>query len=196
MAILKLENEMSDSVNKERAVISSLINHHFCIENVPQNSILGVLNSSNTEVKELGKQFDWDFLSDENLENTTKPFILFNEVNKWSYLIWNVWDFEETKQMTLFLSKELNTTVYYFFVDPWIATCRWVLADNGNLLTSYYESHGSILDNDGNSEKGKILNPEDDFESKFWNIYNSLCPSIEVLNKEQNVTLTKGYLSR
>lgn len=187
---------MSDSLNKERALISSLINHHFCIENATKNSILEILNASNTEVTELGKQFDSVFLSDENSENTTKPFILFNEVNKWNYLIWNIWDFEETKQMTLFLSKELNTNVYYFFVDPWIATCRWVLADKGNLLKSYYESHGRILDNDGNSEKGKILNPEDDFESKFWNIYNGLCPSIEILNKEETVILTKGYLSR
>ncbi|KFF07099.1 hypothetical protein [Flavobacterium reichenbachii] len=187
---------MLESINKNRNLISALVNHHFCIENVTKSSVLEVLKVSNTEVLEFDEKFDWSFLSDENSNNTTKPFLLFTEINEWSYLIWNVWDFEETKQMALFLSKELNTKVYYFFVDPWIATCRWVLADKGNLLASYYESHGKILNNDGNSEIGNILKKEDYFEDKFWNLYNSICQSIEILNKQQNVILTKGYLSR
>ncbi|BFM43287.1 hypothetical protein CFS9_19280 [Flavobacterium sp. CFS9] len=186
---------MSESVNKERNLISSLINHHFCIENTAKSSILEVLKVSDTEVIEFDEKFDWSFLSDESSSKTTKPFLLFDQINEWNYLIWNVWDFEETRQMTLFLSKELNTKVYYFFVDPWIATCRWVLADKGNLLTSYYESHGEILNNDDNAETENILEQEDDFEDKFWKLYNSICQQIEVLNKEQNIIVTKGYLS-
>lgn len=187
---------MLESVNKNRNLVSSLVNHHFCIENANKNSILEVLKTSNTEVVEFDEKFDWSFLTDENSDDTTKPFLLFDQINKWNYLIWKVWNFEETKQMTLFLSKELNTKVYYFFVDPWIATCRWVLADKGDLLSSYYESHGTILDNDGNSEIENALKQKDDFEDKFWNVYNSICQSIEILNKQQNVISTKGYLSR
>ncbi|KAF2516016.1 hypothetical protein [Flavobacterium foetidum] len=192
---------MADSINTQRNLISSLVNCHFCIKNASKTSILKALNASNLEVVEFDEKFDWDFLSDENPNNTTKPFILFSEINEWCYLIWNVWDFEETKQMTLFLSKELNTKVYYFFIDPWIATCRWILTDKGKLLKSYNESHGTILNDEGDFEIETIIRnklkdqKENEFwEDKFWKLYKNICQPIEILNKEQNILLTKGNL--
>ena len=193
---------MLGSENKKRNLISSLVNQHFCIEHATKSSILEILKTSNTEVLEFDERFNWDFLSDKSLDNNIKPFMLFDKINEWNYLLWNVWDFEETKQMTLFLSKELNTKVYYFFIDPWIATCRWVLADKGKLLSSYYESHDKILNDECDFEietaiRNKLKDQgEDEFwEDKFWELYTHLCQSIEILNKEQNILVTKGILS-
>ena len=100
---------------------------------------------------------------DKKNENCDKRFLLFDKINEWNYLRWNVWDFEETKQMALILSKELNTKVYYFFIDPWIVTCRWILADNGELKESYFESHDQILNNQGEWESIKAEDKNDFF---------------------------------
>ena len=193
---------MSDSINETRNLISTLVNHHFCIENATKSSILEVLTTSNNEVLEFDENFDWLSFNKEDADNTTKPFLLFEKINEWSYLISNVWDFEEIKQWTLFLSKELDTKVYYFFLDPWIATCRWVLADKGKMLTSYYESHDTILNDEGDFEietairnKLKDQGENEFWEYKFWELYNQLCQPIEILNKEQNILVTRGNLS-
>ena len=161
---------MLDLKNKKRNLISSLINHHFCIENITKDTILEILKPLNYEIIEFNEKFDWSFLYDESNKKTTKPFILFDKINQWSYLILNIWDFEEIKKMSLFLSKELNAKVYYFFIDPWVATCRWVLADKGKLLKSYNESHETILNDDGYFEIENLIRSKlkDQKENEFW----------------------------
>ncbi|OOV16595.1 hypothetical protein BXU10_20810 [Flavobacterium sp. LM4] len=197
----KKKNLKLIKVEKESPLINTLINHHFCIKDSNNNEILKVLNASYTEKVLVDNKFNWNFLFDEKTKNFDKQFLLFDKINEWNYLRWNVWDFEETKKMTLILSKELNTKVYYFFIDPWICTCRWIMADKGQLIESYFESHEKFLNEDGNWEfvnkpKNKQNKQEkaEFWEDKFWKLYKRSCQPIDIINHRQNISAIKGEL--
>jgi hypothetical protein len=182
---------------KEIKLINTLINHHFCIKGSATKEILSVLNTSFSEEF----LFDSTFASGFLFEETQKRFLLFDKINEWNYLIWNVWDFEETKKQALFISEKLNTQVYYFFIDPYICTLRWVLADKGKLIRSYYESHNNVLDDEGSFEIEDQIRTElkkqdgkEFWEDKFWLLYEKMCPPIEVMNSYESIAAIKGEL--
>jgi hypothetical protein len=197
----KKKNPKLDKMENENPLIDTLINHHFCIKDSNINYILKVLNISHSENILFDNKFDWDFLFDEKMKNFDKRFLLFDKINEWNYLRWNVWNFEETKKMTLILSKELNTKVYYFFIDPWICTCRWIMADKGQLIESYFESHENFLNEEGNWELvNKAKNEENEqekvefWDDKFWKLYKRTCQPIDIINDRQNILAIKGEL--
>ena len=188
-------------MDKDQPLINTLINHHFCIKDSTTDSVLNVLDTSFTDTFLFDNKFDWDFLFGDKIEDNKKRFLLFDKINDWNYLRWNVWDFEETERLTLYISEKLNTKVYYFFIDPWIFTLRWVLADKGQLIKSYFESHDKILIDKGYFEiEGKIrteLKKEGDeefWEDKFWQLYEKICQPIEIMNKNKNIKTIKGEL--
>lgn len=195
------KKEIKDNqVEKEQPLIDILINHHICIENSATENILNVIDTTFTENILFDKEFDWDFLFGDKIEENKKRFLLFDKINEWSYLRWNVWDFNETEKLTIHISEKLNTKVYYFFIDPWIFTLRWILADNGQLLKSYFESHDQILIDKGNFEieekiRAELKKEKDEFwEDKFWQLYEQICQPIEIMNKYQNIKAIKGEL--
>jgi hypothetical protein len=187
-------------MENEHPLINTLINHHFCIENATAESILTVLDTSFTENILFDKEFDWDFLFGDKIDRNKKRFVLYDKINNWNYLRWNVWDFDEAERLTLHISEKLNTKVYYFFIDPWIFTIRWILADKGQLLKAYSESYDQILIDKGDFEidekiRTELQKQEDEFwEDKFWQLYEKICQPIEIMNKYQNIKAIKGEL--
>lgn len=189
-------------MEQEQTLISTLINHHFCIENATSESILNVLDTSFTENILFDKGFDWNFLFGDKIEDTKKRFLLFDKINDWNYLRWNVWDFDEAEKLTLLISEKLNTKVYYFFIDPWIFTLRWILADKGQLLKSYFESCEEILVDKGFFEIEEKIRTElqkqgeeEFWEDKFWELYETICQPIERMNNYQAIKAVKGELN-
>ncbi len=188
-------------MDKEQTLINTLTNHHFCIKNTTLDCVLNSLDTSFTGTFVFDDSFDWDFLFGDTIEAHKKRFVLFDRINDWNYLRWNVWDFDETEKLTLYLSQKLNTTVYYFFIDPWIFTVRWILAENGELLKSYFESHDEIVIDKGQFEiEEKIrteLKKEGDgefWEDKFWQLYEKICQPIESMNKITTIKAIKGEM--
>ena len=197
----KTETQEKLVTERKQEMINTLINHHFCIKGSTSNDILSVLDTAYSETFLFDHEFDWDFLFGDRIDGTKKHFLLFDKINEWNYLRWNVWDFEETKKLTLLISEKLNTKVYYFFIDPWIFTLRWVLADKGKLVKAYFESHGQILNNEGHFEiEDKIRTElqkegEDEFwEDKFWQLYDKICQPIDIMNTMTSILAVKGEL--
>ncbi|WGD35285.1 hypothetical protein [Olleya sp. YS] len=182
-------------------LINNLINHHFCIRGKTKEEILECLNIEFQEQIIFDADFDWEFLSAENVENK-KRFILFDSINDWAYLRWNIWDFEVTKKLVSKISKELNTEVNYFFIDPWIFTLRWIIAKNGKVTRIYYEYQDVIIEQSGELElekeirkKIKKRDGENEFwEDKYWDLYEKMNPPITILNEKTEVSAVIGEL--
>lgn len=175
--------------------ISNLINHHFCIKGKYQDKVLKHLNPRFKKSLVFDHTFDWNFLSTEEGENE-KRFILFEPTDGWTYMRWNVWDFEPNKSQALALSKELDTAVNYFFIDPWIATLSWVIAKKGEILSSYNESHAEILEQQGEFVPMGNKNKEPEFwEDKYWSFYYKMNLPISVLNHTKNLNAVIGELN-
>ncbi len=182
-------------------MINNLINHHFCIKGKTKDEILKCFNLEFKEHMIFDADFDWEFLFAEDIENK-KRFILFDPINEWTYLRWNVWDFEETKALVSRLSKELNTEVNYFFIDPWIFTLRWIIARDSKLISVYYESHEEIIEQSGelnieNEVRERIKEKDGDeefWEDKYWDLYEKMNPPITVLNEMKNINAIIGEI--
>ena len=190
----------TSKMEKGKLLINTLINHHFCINNSTTDSILKVLDTSFTDTILFDNEFDWNFLFGDEIKGNKKRFLLFDKINDWNYLRWNVWDFDETEKLTIHISDQLNTKVYYFFIDPWICTTRWVLADKGQLIKSYFESHDKILIDKGYFEieekiRTELKKQKNEFwEDKFWQLYENICQPIEIMNRNKNIKAIKGEL--
>ncbi len=183
------------------SLVHTLINQHFCIKDATIDDVFNSLEVKRSKKILLDNKFDWDFLFDEKIWNTQKRFILFDKVNQWTYLQWNVNDFEETKRFAQLLSKKLDTAVYYFFIDPWVFTCMWVLAEKGILTKVYFEYQDEIIHDEGYLEAENVIRitlkkeGEDEFwEDKYWQLYETICQPISILNTKESIKAIKGTL--
>ncbi|MCC7453080.1 MAG: hypothetical protein IT222_02850 [Crocinitomix sp.] len=171
--------------------INTLGMAHFCIHhNDPIDILREYYSISNLSEKQSVKKIDWDFIYKEN--EKSKRFILLTDLNGWSYIIWTYWDFQENVVLATDFSKILKTTVNYYFVDSYIATSRWVFANNGILTRAYFESHGNKLFDFGTNEVESELrlNIKEVFvESIFWDLYEKTCQSLELVNRQNRKEL-------
>lgn len=190
-------------MEEKQPLIYTLINRHFCIKDATTDNILDVLETSFIDAFIFDNKFNWDFLYDEKIKGNKKRFLLFDKINDWNYIIWNVRDFDETERLTLYISEKLNTKVYYFFIDPWIFTLEWVLAENGQLIKSYNESHDQIFIDKGHFEIEEKIRTElrkqgdeEFWEDKFWQLYEKICQPIRIINQHKNIKAFKGELKQ
>ncbi|WP_421797271.1 hypothetical protein [Haliscomenobacter sp.] len=175
--------------------------NHFCIKNASTKDIIAAVNADFSEAFVFEPDFDWAFLYGEE-ESKEKRFLLLPSNENWTYLIWNVQDFKENSLMATSLSKKIDCEICYIFIDPWIATCGWTIADRGETTRSYYESHGQVLVDEGNSEientiRNQIKAVDGDnewWEDKFWKLYKELTVPISQLNAYQSIEAIKGNL--
>lgn len=190
-------------MKKEEQLVSPLINHHFCIKHTIIGTVGSVLDTTHIEAFTFDSQFDWDFLFDETIKKTEKRFLLLDKITDWCYLQWNVTSFDKNKKMALFLSEQLQTEVAYFFIDPWIFTCSWVVAHDGKLVRAYSEAYEEILNEEGvleQEQKIRVMLKEQDgedefWEDKFWELYETLVQPIEIINSLKKVSAIKGLLN-
>ena len=185
----------------KKPLIETLINYHFCIYKSNIEDIIDNLDISFSEEISFDNTFDWAFLFGEEDGQDQKRFLLFDKINDWNYLRWNVQSFDENKQMALALSQKLNTKVYYFFIDPWIFTCEWVIAENGKLIKSFFESHDKVFEDEGYLDieteiraKLREAGKNEFWEDKFWELYDKICQPIEIMNSRENIPAIKGEL--
>jgi hypothetical protein len=114
------------------------------------------------------------------------------ELNDWSYFIWDHWDFNANLNFAKELSEILQTSVNYYFVDSYIATSRWIFANEGLITRAYYESHGQKIFDAGFNETENNLraNIDETFvEDLFWELYEKTCVSLEYVNKQNRTKL-------
>lgn len=185
-------------IASQKTGINALICHHFCIKNVNKDDIINCLPAVSIEDISFFDDFNWDFLlKSEDRER----FIVFDKINGWAYLRWNVTKFEDNMNMAVHLSSCLATNVYYFFNDPWIATISSVFASDGSIKRAYYESHGTVLYEAGvwpeeQNIRNNLKGNSTSFEDVFWLLYEQTCPSIETINNQNNISATIGELKQ
>lgn len=171
---------------------------HFCIkDNNPIEKLRRSYFISDLSDKQTVNKIDWDFIY--RGDEKSKNFILLTDVNDWSYILWNYWDFEGNIQLANDLSKLLNTTVNYYFVDSYIATARWIFANKGEVTRAYFESHDQKLFDIGMNEieiELRATIKEVFVESIFWDLYEKTCVSLEFVNRQKRTELKmyKGTL--
>jgi hypothetical protein len=188
-------------MEKGKLNLSAEGKNHFCIKNASTKDIIAAMNANFSEAFVFEPDFDWAFLYGEE-ESKEKRFLLLPSNEAWSYLIWNVWGVKENSLMAASLSKKANCEIYYFFIDPWVATCCWAIADRGETTRSYYESHGQVLVDEGSSEventiRNQIKAVDGDnewWEDKFWKLYEELTVPISQLTVYPSVDAVKGRL--
>lgn len=191
----------------ENNTLHTLINHHFCIHNAFSDDILRALNIEDSDYTELERsscteksKLLMEFIYNEDSNKDEKNILLFEPINNWSYLMWNVWDFDRTKKMALHLSQELNTKVFYFFINPWIFTYRWIFADNGELVRAYFQSHGKDVISEGFFERENVIleklkkDKNSFWEDEYWNINSAVCQPIDIINTLDTIRITKGII--
>ena len=200
--ILPIEKKRNPEEFKqhEPVLLHTLINHHFCIKNASPAEIVNKLDIAYVENTVFDMNFDFNFLYNERNENYEKRFLLFGEINNWSYIMMNVWDFDKNIEMAKLLSAKLQTEVYYFVIDPWIFTCCWIVADNGKIIRAYYESHGQVMQEQGyleieNSIIEELKNEGNDFwEEKYWRLNEEICQPIDIINTQTEWDALKAEL--
>lgn len=179
-----VSNQPSNSTTKN---VNTLCTHHFCINGEFNfNSILQHLDIQDWKEVNLNSSFDWNYLNAAKDNNDIK-FVLTESIKNWTYLLWNVTEFEVSSQMATYLSEQLETRVSYFYIDPWVAVCSWAISDRGTLIQSYDESHGEVLTSFGD-------NPDvvEFWEDKFWNAYERTAQPIDELNKLKAIKCAIG----
>lgn len=181
-------------MNDRHIQIGTLGLAHFCIKDSdPMDKLQEHYVVSDLSEKQTVQELDWDFLYGE--DENSKRFILLTDLNDWSYILWSHWDFEQNMNLATDISKILETTVNYYFVDSYIATSRWIFANNGVLTRAYFESHGQKLVDIGVNEVETELREtikEVFVESIFWDLYEKTGVSLEFVNT-QNRTELKVY---
>lgn len=189
-------------MNDKEQQIHAICNHHFCIYSAPADKVLECLDTRQLEATRFDELFDWSFLLSE--EGTPeRRFLLFDATGEWTYVRWNIMAFSDAKKTALQLSGRLGAKVYYFFIDPWIFTCCWVLAEEGRLIRSYLECAGEILETEGSlpiedrirQELAEEEKEDEFWEDKFWMLYESVCVPIEILNEQIPVNAFQGSLN-
>ncbi|MNJ86449.1 hypothetical protein D3C87_39450 [compost metagenome] len=179
-------------MNDRQIQIGTLGLAHFCIKDQdPIDKLSEYYCISDLSEKQTVKELDWGFIYKE--DEKSKKFILLTDLNGWSYLLWNYWDFEGNINLATDLSKILKTTVNYYFVDSYIATSRWIFANNGELTRTCFESHGKKLFDIGFNEVETELRAtmNDVFvEGIFWDLYEKTCVSLEFVNSQNRTELT------
>jgi len=200
-------------------LIHTMCNHHFCIKNSDIELISKSLITSNLERIIFKRGFEWaDIYQDES--NLT--FLIIEGKSEWSYLIFNIWDFNLIKSIMKELSKELNTVINYFFINPWITTTRWIIVENGKVIRSLWKDYETVLENNGNLTtedelKGNLLNPDireieeidneqleiqgidicwDEIAKLYWNLISKLSYPLYKLNEGIEYNAIKGELHK
>lgn len=185
-------------MNSTHLQIDTLGLAHFCIKNndpvdtLRQNYLIPDLSEKQTVI-----ELDWDFIYKEGVKS--KRFLLLTDINDWSYLLWNYWDFQSNLNFATDLSKILKTTVNYYFIDSNIATSRWIFTYNGDISRAYFESHDQKLFDLGFNEIENNLRAtikKTFTEDIFWELYEKTCTSLEYVNRQkiQELKLYKGTL--
>ncbi len=197
-----IQNQFMSAVNLPFGVMG---NHHFCIKNSTSNDILNSMDTSFYETSLYDTvNFDNNFLYGKNpwsVKLEEKRFLLSDKIRNWNYLQWNVTDFEENKSFAPQLSEKLKTEVYYFFDDPWVATLKWILTDNGRIIKSYSESHGQVFSNEGYFEPEEKIRNEyikdgavEFDEGKLYRLYEEICQPLHLVNEPVSNLIIKGEL--
>jgi hypothetical protein len=173
-------------MNNKNIQINTLGLAHFCIKNNnPIDTIEQYYFISDLSDKQIVNKIDWDFIY--KVDEKSKNFILLTDLNGWSYILWNYWDFQGNVEFANDLSKLLKTTVNYYFVDSYIATSRWIFTNNGEITRAYFESHGQKLFDIGINEIETELRAtikEVFVESIFWDLYEKTCMTLEYVNRQ------------
>lgn len=173
-------------MDKGHILIPTLGLQHFCIKDKnPVDALQHIYAIQNLSDIQRVSKIDWRFIYDG--DDNSKNFILLTDLNDWSYLIWKCWDFNTTIELAKELSKTLQTTVNYYFVDSNIATSRWIFAKDGVITRAYYESHGQKLFDTGlnSTEKDLRMKISEAFvEDIFSDLYEKTCISLEYVNQQ------------
>lgn len=178
-------------MDKERIFIEILGLQHFCIKaKNPIEALKQNYSLSNLSDIQIVNKIDWGFIYKQ--DGDRKNFILLPELNDWSYFIWDHWDFNANLNFAKELSEILQTSVNYYFVDSYIATSRWIFANEGLITRAYFESHGQKIFDAGFNETENNLraNIDETFvEDLFWELYEKTCVSLEYVNKQNRTKL-------
>lgn len=175
------------SMDKEYVQIETLGLQHFCIRNKnPIEELKRTFIISNLSDRQTVNKIDWEFIHNGNKDS--KKFILLTDLNDWSYILWSYWDFNLNIDFAKDLSQILSTKVNYYFIDSYIATSRWVFANEGQIERAYFESHGEKLFDFGFNEIENNLRqtiPETFVEDIYWDLYEKTCRSLEYVNRQK-----------
>jgi hypothetical protein len=164
---------------------------HFCIKNAnPVAALKKGFKLEYLSAIQTADKIDFEFIYGNETKN--KNFILLTNSSDWSYLIWNQWDFNSNIDLAEKLSETLKTKVNYYFVDSYIATARWIFADQGVITRAYFESHEQKIFDIGNNEQEDKLRADikvNFVEDIFWKLYEQTCISIDSFNKQNSIEL-------
>lgn len=176
-------------------------NHHFCIKNSKIEEILECFKALEVERLKFDENFNWaEIYKEEN------GILLIETSFDWSYLVFNVFEFDFIKKIMKSLSEKLKTEINYFFIDTWGYSSRWIHAKNGVIIRSFYEARykvieesGALLIEDQIRNKFKNEKKEDIWEKVYWEMVEVLNPPIISLNKEATykgirIKANKGWL--
>ena len=181
--------------------------HHLCIRHNDIELIANTLELSDTEKLIFDKEHNWSSLYKDATE-----FLIIESNTEWTYVVFNIWEFDLIKLITQKLSENLKTEVNYFFIDPWVSTTRWINCENGKVNRSHWQEDETVFENYGSlplehelinkpvSSTIKEINEIDilwnDTAKLYWNLSNTLSPSISSLNEGKTYKVIRGRFDK